>query len=600
MERLAYKKVNVKNDQESSIAAVVRKLKEAWAGETIIEKAPKGEKASNGEAERAVQSIHGLARTLKEYVEIHARIKLDPRSPVIAWLIEHASNLHYIYNRGEDGMTPFQRVKGKVWQVPLPAFGESVEFKKRIRHKLEARWERGLFLSVKVESTEKVAGTDRGVFVVQSLRRLPEDQRYDSEALSKLKGLPWKPMPDGSDDQEALELPGAAELLPDSPEVPKVPTEAAEQTQGVRKYYITSADLDKYGRTEGCPAYLAGALKMPRQGLLRTPECRQRIEAAVASNPDRSSRLIAQRAREAEKRASEEAPASAPQGAGRRVAARTSLADEATGAASASSQQPLAPREAQPAEGAASESSQQPPVPREGRAAEGVASAPSHPPPMHVDSNRGRKRGDPPAGGDGQEAMEEDTIAMMARLIDHGGQDNEIEGAICALVESQRERVIMSVPDSGDECPVPVEQPFEWDDGDFVGPEDLVCRDDLSGKVLPGDLIQEARMEEIAVIDKIGLEEVVPRPAGHKVIGARWVDVNKGDEVDYQVRSRFVAKEIRHKGSVEQYFAAMPPLASLKMLLSIAVTAVLPGKEVVYAKKGQYVLQFLDVKTAHF
>ena len=93
LDRLADKKGNVKSDQESSIAAVVRKLKETWAGEIIIEKAPKGEKASNGEAERAVQSIHGLARTLKEHVEIHARIKLDPKSPVIAWLIEHASNL---------------------------------------------------------------------------------------------------------------------------------------------------------------------------------------------------------------------------------------------------------------------------------------------------------------------------------------------------------------------------------------------------------------------------------------------------------------------------------------------------------------------------
>ena len=56
----------------------------------------------------------------------------------------------------------------------------------------KARWERGVFLGVKVESTEKIVGTDNGVFVVQSVRRLPEDQRYDSEALSKLKGIVLK------------------------------------------------------------------------------------------------------------------------------------------------------------------------------------------------------------------------------------------------------------------------------------------------------------------------------------------------------------------------------------------------------------------------
>ena len=36
--------------------------------------------------------------------------------------------------------------------------------------------------------------------------------RYDSEALSKLKGLPWKPVPDGPEDEEVRELPGAAEV----------------------------------------------------------------------------------------------------------------------------------------------------------------------------------------------------------------------------------------------------------------------------------------------------------------------------------------------------------------------------------------------------
>ena len=130
-------------------------------------------------------------------MEIHARMKLDPKSPLIAWIIEHSSNLYYIFNRGEDGMTPFQRVKGKTWKVPLPPFGESVEFKKRVSHKLEARWERGVFIGVRIESTEKIVGTPNGVFAVQSVRRLPEDQRYNSSDLAGVVGLPWKLVPTG-------------------------------------------------------------------------------------------------------------------------------------------------------------------------------------------------------------------------------------------------------------------------------------------------------------------------------------------------------------------------------------------------------------------
>ena len=80
-------------------------------------------------------------------------------------------------------MTPYQRVKGKEWNVALPAFGESVEFKRRTRHKLEMRWERGLFLGVRVETTEGIVGTSDGVYVVQPIRRLPENQRHQGRAV---------------------------------------------------------------------------------------------------------------------------------------------------------------------------------------------------------------------------------------------------------------------------------------------------------------------------------------------------------------------------------------------------------------------------------
>ena len=53
-------------------------------------------------------------------------------------------------------------------------------------------------------------------------------------------------------------------------------------------------------------------------------------------------------------------------------------------------------------------------------------------------------------------------------------------------------------------------------------------------------------------------------------------------------------------GALEHDFAAMPPNAYLKMLLSLAVTSALHEKEKAYRRKGTYILQFLDVKKAHF
>ena len=60
-------------------------------------------------------------------------------------------------------MTPYQRVKGKDWRMTLPAFGESIADRKRTRHKLEARWDRGVSLGVNVDSTKKIIWTNSTV-----------------------------------------------------------------------------------------------------------------------------------------------------------------------------------------------------------------------------------------------------------------------------------------------------------------------------------------------------------------------------------------------------------------------------------------------------
>ena len=44
----------------------------------------------------------------------------------------------------------------------------------------------------------------------------------------------------------------------------------------------------------------------------------------------------------------------------------------------------------------------------------------------------------------------------------------------------------------------------------------------------------------------------------------------------------------------------MPPLSSLKILLSLATTTKSPYAESVIKSRGTYVIHFLDVKKAHF
>jgi hypothetical protein len=55
------------------------------------------------------------------------------------------------------------------------------------------------------------------------------------------------------------------------------------------------------------------------------------------------------------------------------------------------------------------------------------------------------------------------------------------------------------------------------------------------------------------------------------------VDVNKGDEESPNVRCRYVAKEIAYYKN-DDFFAAMPPLETLRMLISRAATGRSSGK----------------------
>ena len=63
---------------------------------------------------------------------------------------------------------------------------------------------------------------------------------------------------------------------------------------------------------------------------------------------------------------------------------------------------------------------------------------------------------------------------------------------------------------------------------------------------------------------------------GRPPVTVRWVDTNKGDDKCPNIRSRFVARQIRGPGQ-DAVFAPTPPLEALRTVLSLAATD-LPGR----------------------
>ena len=99
-----------------------------------------------------------------------------------------------------------------------------------------------------------------------------------------------------------------------------------------------------------------------------------------------------------------------------------------------------------------------------------------------------------------------------------------------------------------------------------------------------------------SVYTKVPLKECFDK-TGAPPIGTRWVDINKGDRVHPEYRSRLVAQEIK-VDKREDLFAATPPLEAKKMLMSIAVTEGV-GFQKGHRSKGMK-LDYIDVRRAYF
>ena len=179
-------------------------------------------------------------------------------------------------------------------------------------------------------------------------------------------------------------------------------------------------------------------------------------------------------------------------------------------------------------------------------------------------------------------------------------EESDLEDDLNQLLISHHEKTIASVLIRQADSPQPVCEELDvlkldkWEE----------FRDDLTGKLLDPEMVKDARRTELKYIDECQVWDLVPRPKDVKVIGSRWVDINKGDEVKPNYRSRFVGRELKKLGQksnmLVDFFAAMPPLEAIKFLLTLAVTKEhfdLKDKRVGNHRKR---LQFLDVKRAHF
>ena len=116
--------IAIKCDQEAAIidlANAVAKLRGNVG--TRLEYAKTRDSQSNGTAERAVQSVEGMTRTLKLALEKRLGETISCTHPLMLWVVEHAADVLNKFLVSADGRTAYERMRGKAYKSEVFEFG---------------------------------------------------------------------------------------------------------------------------------------------------------------------------------------------------------------------------------------------------------------------------------------------------------------------------------------------------------------------------------------------------------------------------------------------------------------------------------------------
>ena len=270
----------IKCDTESSAVAVRKALAAYHGGRCISENPPKGESPANGKVEEAAKAVREHMRVLKDHLEFKAQIELECRDPIVLWMVRWAAMLVSRFARGADGKTSYQRRTGKPCRLEVLPFGESVWFKHLKDpttgdNKFLSPWEEGIWLGHARSSSECLVGTKQGVLRAWSVKRRPEEERWNADLIRGMQGTPQRPDPS----KPGVDVPIRINVDFTRPREEERHQEPLRKEIFPRRLKITEKLLHKYGYCEDCEGCRrAAAGNMDARG--HSEMCRKRIEEA--------------------------------------------------------------------------------------------------------------------------------------------------------------------------------------------------------------------------------------------------------------------------------------------------------------------------------
>ena len=161
-----YGDLKVRMDQESSLSDLFRAVaKERGSSRSVITHAARSDSKGNGQAEKAVQSIEEIVRTLFLDLEQRCGEKLSVHDSFFPWLLEHACDLLNRYKVRKGNKTAWEYLTGE------PYTGEVYPFGSPVMHRVSGpvqggviakRWDDGIWVGLHFSSGEHLVAFNDG------------------------------------------------------------------------------------------------------------------------------------------------------------------------------------------------------------------------------------------------------------------------------------------------------------------------------------------------------------------------------------------------------------------------------------------------------
>ena len=126
IERLGYKKIIMKSDNEPAILALKEAVRRETDVEIVTEEVPVADHQANGMVENAIKNVQGQYRVIKDALESRQGRRIAGEHPVVPWMVMPAASVVNRSRKDDEGFSAYRRWKGREFTKPVAEFGECV------------------------------------------------------------------------------------------------------------------------------------------------------------------------------------------------------------------------------------------------------------------------------------------------------------------------------------------------------------------------------------------------------------------------------------------------------------------------------------------